>query len=147
MTIAASPDEQHRWRELKLFHLYRIFVGCTFGALLLSPVRSELLTDPNQFVLPLIALYLLLAVAGWLYAHLVPRRLTLQILVAVGLDLALGTFALVAFGGLGGGTGALLLVTVAMASLMLPGRLALLTAALATLAVLGEAPPHPLEIG
>lgn len=139
MPTAVNPENLLRWRELKLFHLYRIFVGCTFVGLLISPVRSELLSSGNAVVMPLIVAYLLLAVGAWLYTHFVPRRLTLQILVAVGLDLALGSFALVAFGGLGGGTGALLLVTVAMASLLLPGRLALLTAALATIAVLGEA--------
>jgi two-component system sensor histidine kinase PilS (NtrC family) len=139
MSTQVSTEDQHRWRELKLFQLYRIFVGCTFIGLLTTPIQSELLPKANTATLPLIAVYVALAVGGWLYAWRVPQRLTLQILIAVGVDLCFGSLALFAFGGLGGGTGALLLVTVAMASLLLPGRLALLTAALATVAVLGEA--------
>lgn len=139
MSTAVSNEDKHRWRELKLFHLYRIFVGCTFIGLLVTPIQSELLPKASIATLPLIAVYLALAVGGWIYAWQVPRRLTLQILIAVGVDLCFGSLALFAFGGLGGGTGALLLVTVAMSSLLLPGRLALLTAALATVAVLGEA--------
>ncbi len=132
-------DAQVRWRELRLFHLYRLFVGSAFIGLLLSNYRPRSSNFSHDSVFIVAIIYLLTATAGWLYVRLVQRGLLLQTSLAVAIDLAFGTLVLFAFGGLTGGTGALLLVTVAMAALMLPGRLALLAAALATMAVLGEA--------
>ena len=131
-------DAQVRWRELRLFHVYRLFVGAAFLGLLLSNYRPRPTNFSQDSLLIVAIAYLSVAMAGWLYVKLVERGLLVQTTLAVAVDLAFGTLALFAFGGLGGGTGALLLVTVAMAALMLPGRLALLAAALSTIAVLAE---------
>jgi len=132
-------DAQVRWRELRLFHVYRLFVGSAFLGLLLSDYRPTTTNFSHDTTLLMALTYLGTAVAGWLYVRSVERGLLVQTMLAVAADLTFGSLALVAFGGLSGGTGALLLVTVAMAALMLPGRLALLAAAVATIAVLAEA--------
>ena len=136
-----ANTEALRWYELRLFNLYRILVAIVFALLLLSSlgVRYFELRGPILSVGQFGVLIYVLA-AGAVFALTEARRwgVTTLTLVGVGCDLIMGGVLLFVFGGLSSGVGVLLLITVAMAALLLPGRLALLAAAVATCTLLSE---------
>lgn len=136
-----ANTEALRWYELRLFNLYRILVAIVFALLLLSSlgVRYFELRGPILSVGQFGVLIYVLAAAG-VFAATESRRggVTTLTLVGVGCDLIMGGVLLFVFGGLSSGVGVLLLITVAMAALLLPGRLALLAAAVATCTLLSE---------
>lgn len=133
--------EALRWYELRLFNLYRMLVAAVFGLLLLSKLgtryfdlRQSLLIAGQVGVLA----YAFAAVG--IYAISETRRwgVTSLTLLGVACDLIVGGLLLFVFGGLSSGVGVLLLITVAMSALLLPGRLALLAAAIASVTLLSE---------
>lgn len=137
----AAPPEAIRWYELRLFNLYRILVAAAFGVLMLTPLAKHYFNLSGDFYsaaqIGVLAYgggaLLILAISEW-------RRfgVTGMTLVGVASDLVMGGLLLFAFGGLSSGVGVLLLVTVAMSALLLPGKLALLVAAGAAMALLSE---------
>jgi len=99
------------------------------------PLLGE--SNPQLFIV----VALLYCIFGWLLfasqrraAVILPRRLALQLAA----DIAALTLLMYASGGVRSGIGALLVVFVGAASLMLSGREALFAAAMAALAVLGQ---------
>jgi len=135
-----APDAV-RWYELRLFNLYRILVALVFGFLLLSTITarhfglSGSIFAAGQMG---VIVYALLATAIFAISESQRFTVTTLTLIGVGCDLVMGALLLFVFGGLSSGVGVLLLITVAMSALLLPGRLALLTAAFATFALLSE---------
>jgi two-component system sensor histidine kinase PilS (NtrC family) len=133
--------EALRWYELRLFNLYRVLVALVFAVLLLSSATARYfglagaLFSAGQVG---VILYALLAAAIFAASESRRSSVTALTLVGVGFDLVMGSLLLFVFGGLSSGVGVLLLITVAMSALLLPGRLALLTAAIATFALLSE---------
>ncbi|MCB1611964.1 MAG: hypothetical protein KDI60_09455, partial [Xanthomonadales bacterium] len=140
-TEIPANTEALRWYELRLFNLYRILVAIVFGLLMLSNlgVRYFELRGPILTAGQIGVLIYMLAAAG-IFAVSESRRwgVTSLTLTGVGFDLIMGGVLLFVFGGLSSGVGVLLLITVAMAALLLPGRLALLAAAIATCTLLSE---------
>jgi two-component system sensor histidine kinase PilS (NtrC family) len=137
---AIAPEALRRY-ELRLLNLYRILVGLVFGTLLLSGIAAThfglggaLLAAGQVAVL----VYALAAAALFVAAESRRHDETRLALIGVACDLVIGSLLLFVFGGLESGVGVLLLITVAMSALLLPGRLALLTAALATIALFSE---------
>jgi two-component system sensor histidine kinase PilS (NtrC family) len=133
--------EALRWYELRLFNLYRVLVAAVFGLLLLSnlgmryfELRGSLLVAGQVSVL------VYAVVAAGIFATSEARRwgVTSLTLLGVASDLAMGGLLLFVFGGLSSGVGVLLLITVAMSALLLPGRLALLAAAIASVTLLSQ---------
>lgn len=144
-TVDSSPGQREpealRWYELRLFNLYRILVAGVFACLLLSSSAaryfnlSGTLYSAGQFG---VVLYALLGAAVFTATENRGISVTLLTLIGVGFDLVMGALLLFVFGGLSSGVGVLLLITVAMSALLLEGRLALLTAAIATFALLSQ---------
>lgn len=138
---SAPPPEALRWYELRLFNLYRILVALAFGLLLLTPFAKQYLNLGGEFLVgSQVGVLLYAFAAAGIFAFSESRRfgVTGMTLIGVLCDLVIGALLLFAFGGLSSGVGVLLLITVAMSALLLPGRLALLTAAIATVALLSE---------
>ncbi len=130
-----------RWYELRLFNLYRILVALVFGVLLLTSATARYFSLSGSIYgagQVGVILYALLAVAVFVASESRRSSVTVLALVGVGCDLVMGSLLLFVFGGLSSGVGVLLLITVSMSALLLPGRLALLTAAVATFALLSE---------
>ena len=130
-----------RWYELRLFNLYRILVALVFSVLLLSSVTARYFSLSGSIYgsgQVGVILYALLALAVFVASESRRSSVTILTLIGVGCDLVMGALLLFVFGGLSSGVGVLLLITVAMSALLLPGRLALLTAAVATFALLSE---------
>lgn len=136
-----APAEALRWYELRLFNLYRVLVAAVFSLLLLSGVGRRYFELGGALLVAGQVAVLLYAVAACaILAACEVRRLgvTTLTLIGVGCDLLTGGLLLFVFGGLSSGVGVLLLITVAMSALLLPARLALLAAAIASVTLLSE---------
>lgn len=136
-----ARQEALRAYELRLFNLYRLLVAFIFVVLVLTPLAERyfgVVASINPLARVVALIYLLIAVAVLVASE---RRLSSTLaltLMGVGCDIVMGTVMLFAFGGLNSGVGVLLLITVGMSALLLPGRMALGTASLATVALLSE---------
>ena len=130
----ALSGEQGR-RILRLSHVYRLMIGAVLVALSLSNMDQELLnlTHPSLF-----------RYASWtyfanslLFAIVLrrPRRL-LPVFSMALLDILLLSWLFYAGGGISSGIGNLLIVSVAIANILLRGRIGLLIAAVATMGLI-----------
>ena len=130
----ALSGEQGR-RILRLSHVYRLMIGAVLVALSLSNMDQELLnlTHPSLF-----------RYASWtyfanslLFAIVLrrPRRL-LPVFSMAMLDILLLSWLFYAGGGISSGIGNLLIVSVAIANILLRGRIGLLIAAVATMGLI-----------
>jgi len=135
-----SPEEL-RWYELRLFNLYRLLVSLTFGLLLLSTLGPQYFNLTGSLLRAgQVGVLIYALAAGAIFATTEARRLgiTRLTLLGVSCDLVMGGLLLFVFDGLSSGVGVLLLITVAMAALLLPGRLAFFSAAVACCTLLSE---------
>lgn len=137
-THISAPDE-NTWRALSYFNLHRVFIATLFTGLLLSPVLRTLLRPGNPGFASLVALiYLGLAVISVLLRQSRAIPFLFQVCFALCVDISMITMLMHALGGVGSGIGILIVITIGGGALLLPGRLAILFAALASLAVLVE---------
>ncbi|WP_137720052.1 two-component system sensor histidine kinase NtrB [Methylobacillus flagellatus] len=143
MTDNTAPTDFHfapastYWRSMVLFNLYRFVIA---GIFILSYSRLE--SWWSNFNQPLaiqlayayLAVSIVAAVFTWLRKPQFNRQVTLQTLADICLIVAL----MYASGGLKSGLGLLLVITIAGASVMSQGRLALVYAAYAMVALMLE---------
>lgn len=139
-TMVTEPSPAH-WRSLRYFSVYRLIIG---GLLLVSvrlqsggvesfvPPAGGALFERTAALYAVLGLLSLTAVARW------PSRFNLQLGVQVCIDIIVLVTLLHAAGGMRSGIGLLLLVSLAGAGLVGQGRLVLLFAALATIALLAQ---------
>ncbi|WP_153145659.1 PAS domain-containing sensor histidine kinase [Dechloromonas sp. H13] len=127
------------WRPFQYFNLYRLVLGglALLGVLLPEGwIASLHLTYSLPFLL-LAVLYMSVVGTGLLASIHWQHRFNFQLSLQVMTDVAAIGLLMYAGGGIGSGVGALMLVSLATASLVGRGRLVLFYAALATLATLG----------
>jgi two-component system sensor histidine kinase PilS (NtrC family) len=134
---SATLSDAH-WQSLRYFNLYRLVVAALLlVAAYLHPVSFELVPATDRPLYLWTALfYCVSALGSILVLNYWPYRFNLQLTVNVVLDILVITLLMQASGGLRGGLGAMLLVSLAAAGLVGQGRLVVFYAALATLAVL-----------
>ena len=137
--LRPADSDEFSWAPLRYFCLYRLAVAGFFG---LSAATGHLLRplgghDLGLFLLTSTA-YLAFAVMATVLQWQRQPPFTAQAMVQVFVDIAAATLLMHASGGIGSGLGVLLIVTIAAGGLLLPGRMALFFAALATLALLAE---------
>jgi two-component system, NtrC family, sensor histidine kinase PilS len=137
-----DPDSDHRyptWGALRWLFLFRLLmvIGLilAFSPTVMDPAvaRSDI-----QFAWRILAIYGVLVLAGGLgFSIRWPRRES-QVQIAIFVDIL--TFALLmhAAGGVSSGLGILLAVSVAAGALMMEGRMSLLFAAFASIAVMSQ---------
>lgn len=127
------------WVPLRYFNLYRGIIAGLFLllGLLESTPRPLGSADPALFQLVSLS-YLLFSIACSFAIRMRVPRFHAQVLAQVMIDIVAITLLMHASGGLTSGMGLLLVVAIAGGSLLTEGRIAVLFAALATLAVLGE---------
>ncbi|HSC82163.1 MAG TPA: PAS domain-containing sensor histidine kinase, partial [Pseudomonas sp.] len=117
-------------RVLRLYHLYRVIIGLALVLLISSDLDSELLSLAHKQAF---------RYGGWVYlalnvviAVLMQRpRYLLQVFSLALLDVLLLSALFYAAGGVPSGIGNLLIVAVAIANILLRGRIGLLIAAVA----------------
>ena len=137
MSRFLEDTTNQQWPALRLFGLYRILVATIFLTLSFLANKVSFFESLNPVVLQWICLfYVLISVAALVctYFRWIPYRL--QVYFPIFLDIAAITAIMHLFGGVSTGFGTLMIAVVAGGSLLLPGRSALLFAALATLAIL-----------
>lgn len=136
-------DEQFsamHWTSLRYFVLYRCCIaGLLVVSSLLHPSAFSILSpDSGSFNLALTSVYLLATTLSFVGLYFYRQRFNVQLTAHVLADVLVLTLLIHGAGGLRSGLGAMLLVTLAGAGIVGQGRLVLLFAAVATLAVLFE---------
>lgn len=138
MTDWLSSTWEASWRPFQYFNFYRLLLASLIllASLLpdsqISPFHQTNSAGIYQFVL----LYLGVVLAGLMLSVHWQRSFNAQLSSQVFADVAFVSFLMYALGGVGSGMGALLLVSLAAASLVGRGRLVLFYAAMATLVTL-----------
>lgn len=133
-TDFALSGEQS-WRILRLYHLYRLIIGIALALLVSSNVHTELL-DMAQPALFRSGSWLYLALNVVIIATVRrPKRLA-QVFSLALVDVILLSALFYAAGGTPSGIGNLLIVAVAIANILLRGRIGLLIAAVAAIGMI-----------
>ena len=127
------------WRPLLLFSSYRLMLAFIFAVLFFSGAGPQLLGEFDPGLFSLVSLCYLGAAVIFLLASVVHwPAFVAQAYLQLAVDVVAITALMHASGGIRSGLGMLLIATIAGGGLLLAGRMALLFAALAALAVLGE---------
>lgn len=127
------------WRPLRFLNLYRVVLSGLFTALALWGVAPKPLGESDSTLFAAVSvLYLLFSLASGFTIRWRWPAFPVQVVVQVGADIVAITLMMHASGGVTSGFGMLLVVAIAGGSLLIEGRIAILFAALATLAVLGQ---------
>ena len=144
MPVASPPSPDTAqfdidWRPLRLLTFYRLILAGLLNALYFA------LQDSNPFNVQMAPMfsstlltYLVFSVGIGFATRLHWPRFELQALLQILVDIGAITLLMHAAGGVTSALGVLLVIAVAAGSLVLPGRLAYLFAAVATLALLFE---------
>jgi two-component system sensor histidine kinase PilS (NtrC family) len=127
------------WKPLRLLTFYRMILAGLLTTLVFSiPDSSALgILYPKVYTLGCTG-YLVFGLVAGFAARLRHPGYELQATVQILVDIAALTLLMFASNGPASGLGILLLVSVAAGSILMPGRMAFLFAAVATLAVMGE---------
>ncbi|NIR30743.1 MAG: PAS domain-containing protein [Gammaproteobacteria bacterium] len=134
---AALPEQP--WKPLHYFNLYRAAVAGLFTVLSSWRIApgSLGLFDPDLFQGTALLYFLFSILSGLTIRHRHPP-FDVQVVMQVFADIAAITVMMHASGGVVSGFGMLLIVAVAGGSILAPGRIAVLFAAVASLAVLAQ---------
>jgi two-component system sensor histidine kinase PilS (NtrC family) len=140
-------SEMH-WTSLRYFVLYRCCIaGLLFASSLFHPSAFSIFSpDAGSSSLALTSFYLLATIASFVGGYFYRQRFNVQLTVHVLLDVLVLTLLIHSCGGLRSGLGAMVMVTLAGAGIVGQGRLVLLFAALATLAVLFEQSYRAMQV-
>ena len=139
LQAAAPLPQESQWRSIGFFNLYRLILG---GLMLLVPTLfGEMFTlnAHNQALFFWVAaFYTLLVLVSVFAVNLRKPRPNLQLAFQICSDIAAVTLLTYFGGGVQSNLGMLLLVSLALAGMIARGRLTLLFAALASIAILLE---------
>ncbi|MGA7801450.1 MAG: two-component sensor histidine kinase, partial [Gammaproteobacteria bacterium] len=135
----SDRDDEFTWKPLRLLTFYRLILAGLLTTIFFAAPQATALgsRDGSLFGVTVLA-YLFFSLGAGFAGRWRWPTYPFQVLGAVTVDIVAITLLMHASGSLESGLGVLLAVTVAAGSLLLPGRLAYLFAAVATLAVLAE---------
>ena len=127
------------WKPLRLLSFYRVILAGLLAVLFFSLKDNTTLGVQDPFLYKLTAIgYLLFGVLAGFAARLRKPGYELQTAAQILVDIIAITLLMYASGGPASGLGILLIISVATGSILLPGRMAFLFAAMATIAIMGE---------
>lgn len=127
------------WKPLRLLSFYRVILAGLLAVLFFSLSDNTTLGIQNATVYKLTAIsYLLFGVLAGFAARLRTPGYELQTVIQILVDITAITLLMYASGGPASGLGILLVISVATGSILLPGRMAFLFAAIASMAIMGE---------
>ncbi len=137
----SRPSGQGRypsWSALRWLFLFRLFLAGGLALAFSPSVRDPIVADADELAWRVLVIYALLVLMSGLnlYARW-PKREN-QVYLAVFTDIVAFAILMHAGGGVSSGLGGLLAVSVAAGALMMEGRMSLLFAAFATLAVITQ---------
>ncbi len=134
-----AQREDTNWRALNYFNGYRVLVAGLFVALYWFGQLPEPLGMFDQRLFAVAAhLYLVTSLAVFVPAAYRFPRYKLQVAGQVLMDVVVITLLMYASDGLSSGFGMLLVIVVAGGALLIPGKIGILFAAIAAMAVLGH---------
>ena len=126
------------WKPLRLLTFYRVILAGMLVVLFFGlPDRTALGADQPTLYLLTSSAYLVFSLVAGFTTRLRRPGYEIQVHVQVLTDIAAVTLLMHASGGTSSGLGILLLIAVATGSILLPGRMAFLFAAIAAMAILG----------
>jgi len=135
----AAVSDKPAWKPLRLLTFYRVILAGLLTVLYFTISGDTALgmMAPGLYGLTCIG-YLLFSLLAGFAARLRWPGYELQAVSQVFVDIGVITLLIHTSGGLASGLGILLIISVATGSILLPGRMAFMFAAAATLAVMGE---------
>jgi len=137
--FTAIGSEQQRWRALRLFVIYRLTLVLTLIVAYFSGLGPNLLgTSSSELFEATILVFLVFVVSSGLFLFWRTPPADQQVQFALFIDIIAVTLLTHASGGITSGLGILIAVSIAIGSLLLSGRLALMFAAMAAMAILIE---------
>jgi two-component system, NtrC family, sensor histidine kinase PilS len=135
-------------RELYVLNLFRVLQALVYVALSFSAVAVDWLPVRAPALARLTAaVYLLFALLTLLRTRQMPRQLTASVSACLGIDVSAALLAALMMPAAHTGIAAMLVINVGAGALLLPPRLAGLFAALAALAMVGQALAGDGDIG
>ena len=144
LQTAAPLSQENRWRLISFFNLYRLILG---GVLvLMASIFGKILSLSAQhqsWFFWTSAVYTVLVLVSVMAVNLRKPRFGLQLAFQVCIDIAAVSLLTYFSGGVQSNLGMLMLVSLALAGMISRGRITLLFAALASIAVLLE---HGYEV-
>jgi len=142
-----APDETS-WKALSYFNFYRFLIAFLFVSLFWASQMPPPLGAYDRSLFAVSAhMYLAMSIAVAFFIQLKIPRFRVQVAAQIFGDIIMIMLMLHASAGLNSGFGMLLIIVVAGGAILSPGRLGILFAAVATLAVLGhEAYSHLMLI-
>ncbi len=136
---ASQADSKALWQALYYFNLYRLVLATGFSALALG--RAEIVNlgeySPGLFLSASLAMLIVSAVNTYTITQGKPA-FRIQAYIQFSLDIVLVILLAHASGGINSGLSLLLIVSVAASGVVLPGRMAIFFAAVATLVSLAD---------
>jgi len=140
-TLVITPDNRKEIRQVLRFYLgYRLLLAIALTLLMFTPLEPSFLgsTYPGLYVLTLVV-YLALTLASYALCQSDLITADIEYTFAILVDSIAIALIMHASGGTSSGLGMLLGISIAFAGLGIAGRIALLSAAIATIAILVEA--------
>lgn len=137
ISIKTTSSQTDPWQALQLFNLYRLAIALSLmGIGRLNHYYQVLILTEESLYLSTSLVYLGFS-ACWLTLSLILKRnYPLQTNVPLFTDIVFLILLMTASGGILSGIGLLLIVTVAAHALLMPGKLSLFSAALATIGLI-----------
>ena len=133
-----QPDETS-WKALTYFNFYRFIIAFLFVSLYwVGQLPPPLGAYDTSLFAATAHVYLILSIAAVFTIQLQLPRFRVQVAAQILADIIVITLLMYSSGGLNSGFGMLLIIVVAGGSILSPGRLGILFAAVATLAMLGH---------
>ncbi|MBL1322006.1 MAG: sensor histidine kinase [Methylophaga sp.] len=138
-TEAIISESLVSWRELAAFAIYRLFLAIALFIVFFYELPPEFLgkTSPNLYQ-SVSQLYLVIAIIFLVSTFQKKGIFEFQTTIQLVVDIVVLTLILYSSGGLSTGLGILLVVVVVTGGALVPGRLALFIAAIATVSILAE---------
>lgn len=138
-SMAGQERDALTWKPLRLLTFYRLILAGLLSTIYISIPDSATLGIHYPGVYAFVCFgYLAFALLAGFTARLRRPGYELQVTIQILADIGALTLLMFAGSGPSSGLGILLLITVAAGSILLPGRMAFLFAAVATMAVIGE---------
>ena len=125
------------WKPLRLLSFYRVILASMLAALFFGLTDNTTLGIQNTSIYQLTVLgYLLFGLVAGFAARLRVPGYELQTVIQILIDIIAITLLMFASGGPASGLGMLLIISVATGTILWPGRMAFLFAAIATIAIM-----------
>ncbi len=140
-TLVVTPDNRHQVRQvLRLYLSYRVLLSLIFTLFLFTDMEPSFLGSsyPGLYIVTVL-IYLALSLASFALCRTDLITADIEYVFAILVDSIAITLMMHASGGTSSGLGMLLGISIALAGIGMTGRIAMLSAAIATLAILAEA--------